>query len=149
MDLKSLVARYQNASNAIYRSLNVILKEKVHSDITTDQFSTLNQILKQEQCTSTDIASAFGIGKSAVTAQINRLHAKGLIKRKRDEADRRVIYLSVTDKGKEFVEYTQDKVYSYIGEHLSHFEEEEIIEFMRSLEKLANLMENNKEVDGQ
>lgn len=128
--------------NTIFRSINTVLKERIHSDLTTDQFTTLQFIRNNERCTSTQIAQAFGIGKSAVTAQINRLYDKALIKRVRDDQDRRNIYLFVTEKGVELVEYTEEKLYTYLGEKLTHFEMDEIRFFIQSLEKLATLLED-------
>lgn len=142
MELKMLIDRYQNAINKVYRSINQILKEKMHSDITTDQFSTLQYIRHHEYCTSTQIAQAFGIGKSAVTAQINRLVKKEFIKRIRDKQDRRNVFLYVTDRGQHVIESTEQVLYQVIGNKLSHFDEREIESFIHSLEKLADLMED-------
>lgn len=142
MELKELISRYQDAINSIYRGVNIILKEKIHSDITTDQFSTLQYILNHETCTSTDISQAFGIGKSAVTAQVNRLYDKGLIERHRDEKDRRNVYLHVTPKGIELVQFTEKELYNVLGEYLANFDHEEIRSFINSLEKLASLIGN-------
>lgn len=136
-----LIGRYQTAMNTIYRGVNSILKEKIHSDITTDQFSTLQYIRNNETCTSTEIAHAFGVGKSAVTAQINRLFDKELIERTRDQSDRRNVYLHVTPKGLELVNFTEKEVYAVIGEQLAHFDKEEITMFIQSIEKLANVMD--------
>ncbi|ASK60921.1 MarR family transcriptional regulator [Virgibacillus phasianinus] len=144
MDIYTLISRYQTAMNTIYRGVNSILKEKIHSDITTDQFSTLQYIRNHETCTSTEIAHAFGVGKSAVTAQINRLFDKDLIERNRDQADRRNVYLYVTPKGLKLVDFTEKEVYAVIGDQLSHFDKEEITMFIQSIEKLANVMDNKE-----
>ncbi|WP_077324937.1 MarR family winged helix-turn-helix transcriptional regulator [Virgibacillus siamensis] len=141
MELKKLIGRYQDATNSIYRNVNIMMKEKIHSDITTDQFSTLQYIQQHEKCTSTEIAQTFGVGKSAVTAQITRLYEKGLIKRVRDQKDRRNVYLYVTEKGIDLITYTEKEIYAEIGKYLGHFEEEEITTFIHSLEKLAAIME--------
>lgn len=127
--------------NTIYRGVNSILKEKIHSDITTDQFSTLQYIRNNQKCTSTEVANEFGVGKSAVTAQINRLFDKELIERNRDQADRRNVYLHVTPKGLELIDFTEKEVYAVIGDQLSHFDKEEVTMFIQSLEKLANVMD--------
>ncbi|MEN2767777.1 MarR family winged helix-turn-helix transcriptional regulator [Ornithinibacillus xuwenensis] len=140
MQMKELIERYQTAMNQVYRRVNILLKEKIHSDITSDQFATLHYITKNEKCTSTDIANEFGVGKSAVTAQINRLFDKGLIERDRDDNDRRVIYLHVTDKGIDFVEFTEKALFSELEKYLTNFDQEEIYTFIHSLEKLAKVM---------
>ncbi|MFS0671858.1 MarR family winged helix-turn-helix transcriptional regulator [Ornithinibacillus sp. 179-J 7C1 HS] len=140
MELKELIERYQSSINQVYRSVNLILKDKIQSDLTSDQFSTMHFIYKKQRCTSTEIANEFGIGKSAVTAQITRLYDKGLIVRNRDDDDRRVIYLHVTEKGIEFVENTEKALFQELGTYLSHFDDEEIYMFIHTLEKLAKKM---------
>ncbi|HEY4600047.1 MAG TPA: MarR family transcriptional regulator [Cerasibacillus sp.] len=141
MNFKELASRYQIAISAVYRKINQIMKEKVHEDITTDQFSTLQYVLQNQPCTSTEIANAFGIGKSAVTNQVNRLYKKGLIHRIRDESDRRNIYLKVTDEGKELVNFTETEIVRAFTPLLSQFEDDEIKGFIQSLERLARLMD--------
>lgn len=144
MELKELIGRYQMAMNTVYRGVNNILKDKINADLTTDLFSTLQYIYNHHRCTSTQIALAFGVGKSAVTAQVNRLYDKGMIERHRDEEDRRNIYLHVTEKGASFVTNTEKELYKVIGVQLAHFDNNEIQSFIRSLEELATIMEAEK-----
>lgn len=144
MNFKELASRYQIAMSAIYRKINQIMKEKVHEGITTDQFSTLQYVVQNQPCTSTEIANAFGIGKSAVTNQVNRLYKKGLIKRIRDEKDRRNIYLKVTAKGKKLVNFTEIELIRAFTPLLSQFEDDEISRFIHSLERLARLMDETE-----
>ncbi|MDY0407780.1 MarR family winged helix-turn-helix transcriptional regulator [Virgibacillus soli] len=142
MELKVLADRYQVAMNTVFRGVNHIMKEKVHSDITTDQFATLQYIQQHDQCTSTEISHAFGVGKSAVTNQVNRLVNKGLVYRTRDESDRRNVYLHITEKGSELVQYTEKELYTVLEPLLGHFSNEEILTFIEALERLALLMED-------
>lgn len=144
MNFKELASRYQIAMSAIYRKINQIMKEKVHEGITTDQFSTLQYVVQNQPCTSTEIANAFGIGKSAVTNQVNRLYKKGLIKRIRDEKDRRNIYLKVTAEGKKLVNFTEIELIRAFTPLLSQFEDDEISRFIHSLERLARLMDETE-----
>ncbi len=143
MEIRELVGRYQTAMNTVYRSVHTILKERIDSEVSIEQFSTLQYIHTHKNCTSTEIAQTFAIGKSTVTAQVNRLFDKKLIERIRDNNDRRNVYLHLTDKGVELVNDTEEKLYAAIGEHLASFDEQEILSFIQSLEKLAAKMEKN------
>jgi len=141
LELQQIIDRYQIAFNTIYRNVNTTIKEHVHDDITTDQFSILQHIYRQGASTSTEIANTFGVGKSAVTALVNRLYEKNLIIRERDQKDRRIVYLSLTEKGTELVKQTEVEIYRYISEKLSYFSESDVDAFLNALEKLASLME--------
>jgi DNA-binding MarR family transcriptional regulator len=143
-ELNKLVESYTSSINEVYRHVTVIMKEKVHQELTTDQFATMHYLYLNEPSTSTDIANEFAIGKSAVTAQINRLFEKGFIERKRDENDRRVVYLYLTDEGKRLVEQGMEKLYEVLGEVLNNFDKKEIYFFIEKLQRLAHLLKNYK-----
>lgn len=137
---KQLFDRYQQAMNTIYRSVNNILKEIVHSELSKDQFLILQYIHNNERCTSTQIASAFAVGKSSISAQVQHLFEQELIDRIRDKQDRRIVYLSVTKKGSLLVKQTEKDLYAEIGTSLEHFDIQEVLSFVQSLEKLAQIM---------
>lgn len=140
MELETYIHKYQTAFQRIYRSVNDMIKQHVHEDITTDQFQILQFIKQHEQVTSTQIAQTMGVGKSAITALVNRLVQKEFIERKRNEADRRVVYLRLTDNGNNVVTATEKELYQFIEDKLSHFPVEDIEGFLHALEKLSDLM---------
>ncbi len=139
-NLNLLVDTYTTAMNEVNRRINVIMNEKVHQELTSDQFGTLRFLQMKQPCTSSDIAHEFSIGKSAVTAQINRLVERNLINRTRDEQDRRIIYLTLTEDGKKLINAGTKKLYDVLGDILSEFKDEEISCFIESLEKLARII---------
>ena len=139
-ELHEIVEGYSSAMNEVYRRLNIMMNEKVHKELTTDQFATLRFLYGNQPCTSTDIAHEFAIGKSAVTAQINRLYEKGFIERKRDEQDRRVVYLYLTEEGKSVIETGTEKLYEVLGPILSNFDKDEITFFINKLQQLAQIL---------
>jgi DNA-binding MarR family transcriptional regulator len=139
-ELHHIVEAYTSAMNEVYRRINNIMNEKVHKELTTDQFATLRFLYQNEPSMSSDIAHEFAIGKSAVTAQVNRLFERGLINRERDQKDRRIVYLTLTEEGKELTEQGTSKLYEVLGEILSNFEQEEITFFINKLEKLAQIL---------
>ncbi|MDY0395923.1 MarR family winged helix-turn-helix transcriptional regulator [Virgibacillus halophilus] len=141
LELEELVNRYQIAMNTVYRGVNTLMKDKISTEITIDQFPTLQYIASHQDCTSTEIAAIFGIGKSAVTAQINRMFEKGFLTRTRDANDRRIVYLSTTKAGEQLVSQTERTLYQCLGPVLGNFTEQDIHHFLELLEKLAHLME--------
>lgn len=121
-----------------------MIKQHVHEDITTDQFSILQFIYQKETTTASEIAQTFGVGRSAITALINRLVDKQFILRKRNEQDRRIVYLSLTERGEYVVKETEKEINRFLIDKLTHFDMDEVERFLVSLEKLSVLMENTE-----
>ncbi|MDC3417679.1 MarR family winged helix-turn-helix transcriptional regulator [Aquibacillus salsiterrae] len=143
-ELHDLVELYTSAMNEVTRRVNQLMNAKVHQELTTDQFSTLRFVLKRQSCTSTDIAQEFSIGKSAVTAQVNRLVERELLHRKRDDEDRRIVYLSLTPSGVALMEEASERLYEVLGKILLNFDRAEVETFVKTLEKLVGILRNHK-----
>jgi DNA-binding MarR family transcriptional regulator len=148
--LLELVERYEELSFLIQKKGEYLTNKEINDELTYDQHFTLRYIMKKELCTSTDLAQEFHVKKSAITALINRLVDKGLVSRERNQDDRRVVYLHVTQKGKEFYDACNLKIHDIVSQFISHFSEKEIDSFMKTYEKLATLMDqiikNNTEM---
>ncbi|GIP21353.1 MarR family winged helix-turn-helix transcriptional regulator [Paenibacillus sp. J22TS3] len=143
---KQLIDRYVTALSSVTKRLNYEITKVVQDDMTVDQYQIMYYINAQERCTSTVLADAFCVGKSSITAIITRLVDRGLIERTRDEDDRRLIYLSLTDRGREVYDKADRKVQDMVSSYLTHFNQDEVESFIGTFEKLARLVgEGSKE----
>jgi DNA-binding MarR family transcriptional regulator len=142
--IKELVDRYIAVQFSVKKKAETLIKEQMESDLTNDQHYTLRYINRVGSCTSSELADEFEVNKSAVTAIINRIWEKGLIKRTRDEKDRRVVYLTLTEKGKELFDQTEDRINTLVGSFISSFEQNEIEQFIKTYEKLNQILINKK-----
>lgn len=145
--LKELVETYTSSMNEVSRRFTMLMNENIHEDLTYDQFCTLRYIRINQPCTSSDIAQEFSIGKSAVTAQVNRLFEKGIVQRKQDEEDRRVIFLVLTVAGDTIMEKANEKLHEILGDILKEFSEDEVESFIGSLQKLVSIL-REREIEG-
>ncbi|WP_040207508.1 MarR family winged helix-turn-helix transcriptional regulator [Neobacillus jeddahensis] len=143
--IKELVDQYLHISFSIERCGGSLIKGQLAEDLTNDQHYMLRYMNKVEVCTSTELAEVFDVKKSAITAIINRLWKKGLIQRSRDENDRRVVYLTLTNVGKELFDETERRIYELVGSFVKQFEQTEIEAFMRTYEKLNQMIIASKE----
>lgn len=135
------IDRYIDAYMGVTRQINAQIKDNMAECLTNDQFLIMRLINSQEPCTSTYLAEAVAVGKSSITAIINRLAEAGFIERTRDESDRRQVYLSLTEKGKSTYHAAEKQVQEVISPYFSHFEEQDIEKFITMFEKLALLMQ--------
>ncbi|MNI61690.1 putative HTH-type transcriptional regulator YusO [compost metagenome] len=136
------IKRYIDAYLIVTRQINARIKERMAEGLTNDQFLILRLIKFQEQCTSTYLADAVSVGKSSITAIVNRLVDAGLIERTRDENDRRQVYLSLTEQGEQGYQLAEKQVKELISPYLFHFEEQDIEKFITMFEKLAFLIQD-------
>ncbi|OIK16416.1 MarR family transcriptional regulator [Bacillus sp. MUM 116] len=141
--IQELVDRYITISFSVNKKGESLVKEQISSDLTSDQHYMLRYIRKSGTCTSSELAEVFEVKKSAITAIINRMWEKGLIKRTRDENDRRVVYLHLSEKGIDLFEQTENRIHKLVESIINQFDETEIKQFLDTYEKLNRvLMEN-------
>ncbi|WP_147536149.1 MarR family winged helix-turn-helix transcriptional regulator [Bacillus marasmi] len=143
--IQELINRYIRVSFSVTKKAEFLIKDQIGSDLTYDQHYTLRYIRQKQNCTSTELAEIFAVNKSAVTAIITRLADKGLIDRTRDERDRRVVYLSLTDKGDALFNECEERVHQLVENIMTQFNDEEINSFINTYEKLEKLLDNAKE----
>ncbi len=140
--LNEIIRRYENVSFSVQKKAETLIKEEISEDLTSDQHFVLRYIHSKEECTSTELADVFHVKKSSVTAIINRLVNRGLIERRRDTDDRRIVYLSLSESGEELFELSQEKVHKLVASFIQKFDEEEIMQFMSTYEKLDGYLDD-------
>lgn len=143
--LKGLIDRYIAVSFSVTTLAGSMVKEQIDSEMTSDQFYTMRHIHQSHSCTSTQLAEVFKVKKSAITAIINRMWDKGLIKRTRDENDRRIVYLTLTERGKKLYFISEKRIYHLVELFISQFDETEIKQFIQTYEKLNSILQEIKE----
>lgn len=143
--IQELINRYIRVSFSVTKKAEFLIKDQIGSDLTYDQHYTLRYIYQNQNCTSTELADVFAVNKSAVTAIITRLVDKGLIERTRDEHDRRVVYLTLTDKGNSLFNECEQRVHHLVENIITQFNDEEINTFIQTYEKLEELLDVAKE----
>ncbi|MFB6467487.1 MarR family winged helix-turn-helix transcriptional regulator [Cytobacillus sp. Hz8] len=143
--IKELINRYTQVSFIVAKRAGALIKGQMANDLTDDQFYILRHIHRSSKITSTELAEIFEVKKSAITAIINRLVDKGLVERKRDPADRRIVYLSLSKTGSELFAKTEKKINRLVAMFLKNLEADEIEAFLHTYEKLSDILLDIKE----
>lgn len=139
--LQEIIQRYENVSFSVTKKAEMLIKEEISEDLTSDQHFILRYIHSKEKCTSTELAEVFHIKKSSVTAIINRLVTRELVDRERDTEDRRIVYLSLSEKGENLFKLSEEKVHQLVGSFIQKFDKEEITQFIKTYEKLDGFLD--------
>jgi DNA-binding MarR family transcriptional regulator len=72
---------------------------------------------------------------------LDRLEAKGLVKRDRDLKDRRLIWISLTEQGKVLARNAPSPLHDILAEAVFKLPETELVMIVESLERIVGLMQ--------
>lgn len=70
-------------------------------DLTPHQFIVLKIIANTNNCIMSDLSKSLGVTMGNMTSMVDRLIREGYVTRDHDPADRRVVKVKLTDKGRE------------------------------------------------
>ena len=88
---------------------------------------------------SSDLAKALGMDPASVTRALDRIEAKGLLRRERSTTDRRVVHLVLTDEGRSVATQVPKVLTQVHNGHLSGFSHGECALMLSMLQRmLAN-----------
>lgn len=87
-----------------FRNINAIEEQAIrteeYKDVTTNDMHVIEAIGIGEQKNMTTVAKALHVTTGTLTISVNSLVKKNYVERVRSEEDRRVVLVSLTDKGK-------------------------------------------------
>ncbi len=82
------------------RALSGELSREIHPELDAASYSLLATLTDAGPLRANDLADLFGVDKSSISRQVNRLEKLGFLGRRTDATDRRAQLLAVTPKGK-------------------------------------------------
>lgn len=108
--------------------------------ITPPQFIALQWLFEHGDMTIGDLSNKMYLAFSTTTDLVDRMENNKLVKRVRDEQDRRVVRIHLLGEGERIIEEVIDKRRNYLSTVLEDFSGVEINEFSRLLTKLHKEM---------
>lgn len=105
-------------------------------DMTHAQLSIFFKLLYGQANTAADLARDLMIDTGAVTRMLDRLEEKGFVQRSRSNADRRVVEVALTNKGKQFTDQMIQVVIDALNHHLRGFSSAEVSQFKDFLRRM-------------
>ena len=108
-------------------------------DLTYVQWLPLYKLIMKEGNTVAGLARELDIDPGAMTRSLDRLEAKGLVRRERSTEDRRVVHLVLTDEGRKVARKVPTVLATVLNGHLRGFSEAEWHQLLEFLDRmLAN-----------
>ncbi|WP_068983911.1 MULTISPECIES: MarR family winged helix-turn-helix transcriptional regulator [Lysinibacillus] len=104
--------------------------------ITPPQFVALQWLEELGDITIGDLSNRLYLAFSTTTDLVDRMEKNELVKRVRDENDRRVVVVHLLEKGERIIQEVIEKRQQYLQEKLVGFNEQEVEQLSSFLEKL-------------
>ena len=124
----------------LFRNINVIEERAIRTgeyrDVTANDMHVIEAIGTEEAKNMTRVARSLDVTTGTLTIAVNSLVKKGYVDRVRSEEDRRVVLISLSEKGKRaYLHHRQfhDRMINVVVEELTE-EEQQVLE--KALRKL-------------
>lgn len=120
------------------------LRSSQFNDCSIKEVHTIDIIGKSRLVTPSDIAKELMVTLGTVTTALNKLESKGYIIRTRSQEDRRVVYLSLTKKGRVIYHLHKKFHRVMIDQILEGMTAEELAGLERGLVNLHTFLEERR-----
>jgi DNA-binding MarR family transcriptional regulator len=111
------------------------------AELSDAQYGLLFGLREHSELSSKELALAADLSAPTATEMLDGLAAAGLVRRERSERDRRVVLISLTDRGREVVEERRARYEPMWREALSQYSDDELLRAADVLDSLRELFE--------
>jgi len=133
---------------SMFRDINCMIHQRHHDlaeefKLSVDQFHLLVYIIDHEKDLSIGrLANVFNLAPNTMSEKLSRIEEKGLICRKKDEKDKRIHRIMLTDKGRRMIEKIRYKARKeYVVNALSKIEDADLLSLHTSLKETLKHMQ--------
>ncbi|MFD3447889.1 MarR family winged helix-turn-helix transcriptional regulator [Microbacteriaceae bacterium 4G12] len=131
-----LIDHLSTTFRQMIRMLQTDINELFSEYIPWNEFTVLRVLYTNSPQMASQIASSVNVTSSHITAVTNRLLEKELIIRKRSDSDRRIVYLEITEKGREIAEKLENLKKEYYREKFFTWSNEEMKSVIELIERV-------------
>lgn len=110
-------------------------------DITYPQWTILMLLYGDMARTSADMARQMSHDAGAMTRLVDQLEKRGLLRRRRDTADRRIVNLMLTADGRALADSLKSRVVDFLNVALADFSNEELTTWVKLTTRMIGLIE--------
>lgn len=116
-----------------------------YKDISNNDMHIIEAVGLGDDSTMSAVAKRLGITAGSLTTSINSLVNKKYVARTRSEADRRVVYIRLTEKGRGAYLHHQDFHMQMTDAVIGSLDDKEIPVLLKTLDSLSKFFRNYKE----
>jgi DNA-binding MarR family transcriptional regulator len=108
--------------------------------LTGPQLTVLTTIHRNGPLSVSDIARRISLSQATVTSILDRLEQQGLISRVRGKADKRLVYIELTEKGRAILENKPNPLYTDFLQRFNQLQDWEQALLLSSVQRIAKMI---------
>lgn len=108
--------------------------------LTTPQLIVLEIVAAAGEATPKDIAQAAGVGQATATSLVHKLEARALVARSRGEHDRRLVWITPTEAGRQMLKDAPDPLQRIFAQQFDALPGWEQAMIVAALEKVGHML---------
>ena len=140
-------AAVQDISDSLLPSLGLAFWRMKHAferevGLSAATWFLLSTLIEEDGISQGEVSHRFEVDPSRITRLAQRLQDEGLLRRKRDPEDNRVVRLYITEEGRLLIEDCQERRERFESRFRREFSTEELAEFRRVLGVVSRLMQD-------
>ncbi|WP_404333431.1 MarR family winged helix-turn-helix transcriptional regulator [Planococcus rifietoensis] len=106
--------------------------------ISASRYELLSQLYKVDEINQSTLQKLVNIDGAAITRHLKQLEASGMVTKRRNPEDNRVIFVSLTDEGRErIIEYRKENM-GFVKQMLHDFTSEEVDALSDMLQRMQD-----------
>ena len=110
------------------------------SGLTTSKLLVLQTIAEEGEVTIGGIASQVNLTQATITTIVDFLQKQGLVQRERATSDKRKVFVTLTDKGRQILENAPTALHDRFSEEFECLEEWEQMQIAAVLKRLSGML---------
>ncbi|MDN5341938.1 MarR family transcriptional regulator [Oceanotoga sp. DSM 15011] len=114
-------------------------------NLTRPQGMLIGYLFQKGECKISDLSEYMELSNSTVSGIVDRLEKQKIVERNRDEKDRRVVKVSITEDFKKNSNTHYKKIEGRFSEIFENVEEKDLKFILKGLKKLEKIIEINTE----
>nr|WP_258567752.1 MarR family transcriptional regulator [Paenactinomyces guangxiensis] len=117
--------------------------------LTIPQVRVLSVLREEGPQSLVEVSRRLESSTSSLSGIVDRLERMGLVCRERDEKDRRVVRISLSEKCQELIKHFPARQAAHFRKYIEKMDTEEVIDLTEKLNKLTRILEEESNLEQQ
>ncbi|MFO7173763.1 MAG: MarR family transcriptional regulator [Bacillota bacterium] len=144
MEQQRLTPYLDRMEELAHRFFRHVQRRLEQTGFSLSQYPLLRLLAARGELRVSDLAALLGLSVPGVTGLVDRLARQGLVTRRRDEADRRVVYVALSAEGQARLARAAAERREAWAELLGQLTEAEVIQLLSLLEKMHRAIQDGQ-----